>query len=145
MRPYGPLVLKARIVADAAKRSQVLAQPKRSGPLCGWLESLFLEDTKEAKQQQRYTLLRFFFDKDSSKKLTDGEVTALLLWCTDKVDGQFVTNAYAVTEAHMIVEHCRNEKGQQAFAEMAGAAEDENLIEETADVVEVTGQGEIEF
>jgi len=97
----------------ASQRAQTQAEQRRTGPLCGWIEALFPDADKQIKTAKRYSLLRFFWNTDTSKTLTDGQVSATLAWITEKVDGDFRVRAEAVREAYAILEWWDKIHGQQ--------------------------------
>lgn len=107
--------LREHLRQHAAQRAQTQAEQRRTGPLCGWMESLFPDTDKQLKTAKRYSLLRFFWDTDTSKTLTDGQVSATLAWISEKVDGNFRVRVEAIREAHAILEWWDKIHGQKGL------------------------------
>jgi len=122
-RPY-PIDVVCQKVRDIAKQIQDGDKPVEEGTrgsVCGVLEALFEGSTKEIKTANRHGLLRFFWDVDSSYKLTQGQAVAMRVWAAERI----------------------KENGKTSYAPLKEAAQEAMAIINLRTHLE--GQGEISF
>jgi hypothetical protein len=102
-RPYDAETVKRGVLARAKKGDAAPLPASQYFLVTESLEALFPNDNADMRQAKRYSVLRYLFGVDSSKKLTVGQKDALLRWCT--VDGDYTKpHPDAFAEAAAIVD-----------------------------------------
>ncbi|MBC7235015.1 MAG: hypothetical protein H5T69_04175 [Chloroflexi bacterium] len=90
------------------------ATPGQRGAMIGALEALFPSEPRDMRTQCRYSLLRYVYGVDSSKKLTDAQALALLAWAQARDDmGIPRASDLAIAEAAAIINAAGEAAGQQ--------------------------------
>lgn len=101
---------KAELFAAQGKT----ATPGQRGAMVGALEALFPSESRDMRKQCRYSLLRYVYGVDSSKKLTDAQALALLAWAQERDGiGMWRASDLAIAEAAAIVNAVGEAAGQR--------------------------------
>lgn len=119
-RPASPHVVRGWLRAKAQKYATqgATCTGGQRGAMCGAVEALFESDQPVVRVEKRHSLLRYFWEVDSSAKLTPSQILATASWAQEKLDtGEYVPDANAVQEAAKIIEQDLLAKGQQPLSQ----------------------------
>jgi len=124
-RPWEPEQLKHALWYNVRKKGEIIYPDDRRKKMIGLMNGKLAEVWAGDKgaDTHRVTFLRFIWDVESSKELTDTQLAVMLDWLVDDKDettGDYPLKQYAAMEAQATLRQYLADAGQQAMDDLFG-------------------------